>query len=128
MNPDTIRDYLQRAEMNEAQATALSRIFGEMATRSDVVRLEDRIGAFEERMDERFRAFEQRMDERFRAFEAEINGRIGSFEAGIGGRFSTFEERMDRKLNELKAELTWKIIAVVGFIVSVGTALNIFLG
>ncbi len=45
MNPETIRDYLVRAEMKEAQAEALSRIFSEMATKSDVVQLEERMRA-----------------------------------------------------------------------------------
>ena len=36
MHPDTIRDYLKRAEMNDAQAEALSRIFAEMATKHDL--------------------------------------------------------------------------------------------
>lgn len=45
MNSDTIRDYLRRAEMNEAQAEALSRIFAEMATKSDLLQLEERMRA-----------------------------------------------------------------------------------
>lgn len=66
MNPETIRDYLQRAEMSEAQAEALSRIFAEMATKSD--------------------------------------------------------------LADLRTDLTWKMIAVVGFFATASTLMNLFLG
>ncbi len=95
MKPEIIRDYLQRAEMTEAQSTALSHILGEMATRSDVLRLEDRMRSLEERMDERFRAY---------------------------------EERMDRKLSDMQSDMTWKIVALVSLIVTIGTALNILVG
>lgn len=45
MNPDTIRDHLLRADMNDAQAHALSQIFAEMATKSDLVQFEERMRA-----------------------------------------------------------------------------------
>ncbi len=77
MNPDTIRDYLVRAEMNDAQAEALSRIFSEMATKSDLVQLDERVRA---------------------------------------------------NLSELRADLTWKMIAIVGFFATASTLLNLFVG
>ena len=43
MHPDTIRDYLKRAEMNDAQAEALSRVFAEMATKHDLTQMESRL-------------------------------------------------------------------------------------
>ena len=52
MKRQIIQDYLQRAEMNEAQATALSHILEEMATRSEILRLEDRMISFEKRIDQ----------------------------------------------------------------------------
>lgn len=70
MNPETIRDYLKRTEMNEAQAEALSRIFAEMATKSDLIELEGR----------------------------------------------------------LRADITWKMIAIVGFFATASTVLNLFVG
>ena len=36
MDRALVQDYLEKSGMNELQAEALSRIFGEMATRSDV--------------------------------------------------------------------------------------------
>ena len=117
MKPDTIRDYLQRAEMEEGQAEALSLIIGELATRGDMIRLEDRVAAFESTIHLRFRAFEEKMDLRFRTFEERVDL-----------RFRASEERMDRKLASLQAELTWKVVGLVALIVSVGTALNLFIG
>lgn len=84
MNSDTIRDYLRRAEMNEAQAEALSRIFAEMATKSDLLQLE----------------------ERMRAELATLRTEIAN----------------------LRAEMTWKMIAIVGFFATVSTLLNLFAG
>lgn len=84
MNPDTIRDYLLRAEMKDAQAEALSRIFAELATKSDLIQLEQRM-------------------------RAELkNLRI--------------------ELADLRSELTWKMIAIVGFFATASTLLNIFVG
>lgn len=117
MKPEIIRDYLQRAEMTEAQSTALSHILGEMATRGDVLRLEDRMRSFEERMDQKFNAFEVRTDDRF-----------GAFEERMDERFRAYEERMDRKLSDMQSEMTWKIVALVSLIVTIGTALNILVG
>lgn len=110
MKAELIQDYLQRAEMAEAQSAALSHILGEMATRSEILQLEDRVPSYEKRLDTRFAAFEEMMDQRFAVFEEKI------------------DERMDRKLEALETEMTWKIFAIVTFIVSVSTALNIFLG
>lgn len=84
MNSDTIRDYLRRAEMNEAQAEALSRIFAEMATKSDLLQLE----------------------ERMRAELATLRTEIAN----------------------LRAEMTWKLIAIVGFFATASTLLNLFAG
>lgn len=84
MNPDTIRDYLLRAEMKDAQAEAFSRIFAELATKSDLIQLEQRM-------------------------RAELkNLRI--------------------ELADLRSELTWKMIAIVGFFATASTLLNIFVG
>lgn len=110
MKAEMIQDYLQRAEMTEAQSIALSHILGEMATKSEILRLESRMQAYEVTLDARFSAFEEKIDQRFADFEEKLN------------------ERMDRKLELLKSEMTWKIFAIVTFIVSVSTALNIFLG
>ncbi len=95
MNPNTIRDYLQRTAMDEAQAEALSRIFAEMATRSDVLILEEKVGSLEERIEQ---------------------------------RFVTLEEKFTGQMARLQADLTWKMIAIVGFFGTVITMLNAFIG
>ncbi len=139
MKRQIIQDYLQRAEMNEAQATALSHILEEMATRSEILRLEDRMISFEKRIDQRFDHFEERTDQRFEAFEARTDQRFEAFEARMEQRLDAFEERagiqsgaleerIDRKLSDMQSELTWKIVGLVGLIVTVGTALNIIVG
>jgi len=43
MDRELIRDYLQQTEMKQPQAEALSRIFAEMATKSDLTQLESRL-------------------------------------------------------------------------------------
>ena len=88
MNPDTIRDYLLRADMNDAQAHALSQIFAEMATRHDLHQLEER-----------------------------MRGELISLRADV---------RTD--LSDLRAEMTWKMIAIVGFFATASTLLNLFVG
>lgn len=45
MDRDTIRDYLELTSMIPAQAEALSHIFAEMATKSDLVELDARLDA-----------------------------------------------------------------------------------
>lgn len=93
MNRDTIRDYLQRAQMDHDQAEALSRVFDEMATKRDVARLEDRFKSLEERIELRFEA--------------------------LGEKFA-------KELAQRDAQLTWKMIAIVGFFATASTVLNLF--
>lgn len=77
MKHDTIRDYLIRSDMKEGQAEALARIFSEMATKSDL---------------------------------------------------NSLEQRMRSELANMRAELTWKMIAIVGFFATASTLLNLFAG
>ena len=132
MKPETIQDYLQRAEMSEAQSVALSNILGEMATKSEILRLEDRMRAYENRLDDRFAAFEEKIEQRFAAFEEKMDSRFAAFEEKMDARFAAFEDRMDeridRKLEALKAALNWKLVAFAGLIVTVDRALDILLG
>lgn len=75
MNSTTIRDYLRHTDMDEAQAEALSRIFAEMATKNDLLVLEERVAG---------------------------------------------------QMAHLKADLTWRMIAIIGFFGTVITILNAF--
>lgn len=63
--------------MNDAKAHALSQIFTEMATKSDLVQ---------------------------------------------------FEERMRANLSELRADMIWRMIAIVGSFATASTLLNLFVG
>ncbi len=77
---DTLMSYLPRDRNDE------------VATRSDIARLE-------ERMDQRFSAMEQRFDQRFVAMEERFDQRFTAMEQRIArmeGRFDRMEERMDR--------------------------------
>jgi len=78
MDRELIRDYLQRTEMNEAQADALSRIFAEMATRNDLV-------SSEERLNGRMASLEARLDARMAELEARLTWRT----IAIVGFFAT---------------------------------------
>jgi hypothetical protein len=83
MNRETIRDCLHRTAMDEAQAQAFSRIFAEMATKSDLL-------VFEEKVDM---------------------------------RLSVLEEKLAGQIAHLKADLTWRMIAIVAFL---GTGIILF--
>ena len=91
MHPDTIRDYLKRAEMNDAQAEALSRIFAEMATKHDLTQVEGRLVEME-------------------------------------GRLRVEMTLLKTDLQSLRAELTWKMIAIVGFFATASTVLTLYMG
>ena len=91
MHPDTIRDYLKRSEMNDAQAEALSRIFAEMATKHDLTQVEGRLVEME-------------------------------------GRLRVEMTLLKTDLQSLRAELTWKMIAIVGFFATASTVLTLYMG
>ncbi len=73
--------------MDRAQAEALSGIFSEMATKSDLHELEERV--------------ERRM--------------------------SVLEEKLSGQMAHLKSDLTWRMIAIVGFFGTFVTILNAFI-
>ena len=57
MERDLVQDYLMKAGVKQEQAEALSRIFAEMATKSDLLGLEHKMISLEQRMEARFDAF-----------------------------------------------------------------------
>lgn len=120
MDRESIQDYLHRAEMKEAQAEALSHILADMATRADV-------RVHEERVDKRLLTFEERIDNRIRLFDERVDKRFRVFEEMVDKRFRVLEERFAGDLARLKADLTWRIIAIVGFFGTVITILNAFI-
>jgi len=132
MNPDTIRDYLQRTAMDEAQAEALSRIFAEMATRSDLLILEKNVDSrglsLEGKIDVLSRLPRREDLVRSSSFEEKIDVRFRAFEERIEHRFVALEEKFTGQMARLQADLTWKMIAIVGFFGTVITILNAFIG
>lgn len=55
MDRELVRDYLEKSGMNDAQADALSRIFDQMATKHDLVLLE-------QKLEGRFLALEKKIE------------------------------------------------------------------
>ena len=110
MDRDLIQDYLQRARMEEAQAQALSRILVEMATKSELV-------ALEERLTSKIEALEARFTLQMEALETRFASQMAQLRAEIMGQMAQLESR-----------LTWRMIAVVGFFATAATVLNAFIG
>ena len=102
MNPDTIRDYLKRSEMNDAQAEALSRIFAEMATKHDLAVMEGRL--------------------------TDMEGRLRVEMTHLKADLQIETQAIRAEMQALRADLTWKMIAIVGFFATASTVLNLFLG
>ena len=84
MDREIIQDYLSKSGLKQEQAHALSRVFAEMATKNDLLVLEQRL--------------ERRLDE------------------------------LRAELAALEARLTWRIISVIVFLATVITLLNFFIG
>jgi hypothetical protein len=86
--------------------TASRKRWGDVATKDDLSRVDERFGARLDAMDERFTA-------RFDAFTA----RFDSMDERFGARFDALEERFDLKLessaNELRADFRGEITAAI---------------
>jgi hypothetical protein len=105
MDRETMQDYLEKSGLNQEQAHALSRIFAEMATKSDLQLLSQKFDALERRVEQKFEAFELKFEQKFEAF-----------------RLATQSD-----LSRLEARLTWRIIGSIIFLGTVITLLNAFI-
>jgi hypothetical protein len=70
MGRELVEDYLNRAGMSANQAEALSRILAEMATKSDVLLLEQKLIAMEQKFEKRLSELESRLTGRIVAIVA----------------------------------------------------------
>ena len=120
MNHETIRDYLIRADMKDGQAEALSRIFAEMATKSDLKLLRRDIDNLEERMRAEFSALRGEV----RTELATVRGEFDSFRGDVRTDLAT----MRAEIATMRAELTWKMIAIVGFFATASAIFNVVAG
>lgn len=82
MERDLVRDYLEKSGMNQQQADALSRVLDQMAARSDLLLLEEK----------------------------------------MEGRFLGLE----KKIEAVKGELTWRMFAAVALLAMLMTLLDVF--
>lgn len=94
MDRELIQDYLERTGMKDAQAEAISRILGDLATKSDL---------------------------------GMVKSDLAMVENGLRAELRVLEERVDKKLEALKADLTWRMIAMTIFLATVMTLLNLFI-
>jgi uncharacterized protein YPO0396 len=106
MNRELIKDYLQRAEMSEVQAEALSRILAEMATKNDLQLLEERV------------------DKRFSVLE----GQMALLRTELTGQMSQLRSDLTGEMAQMRADLTWRIVALIVLFGTVITIINTFVG
>jgi hypothetical protein len=132
MDRELIQDYLRRAEMNEVQSEALSRILAQMATKDHLLVLEEkserRFGVLEERFERRFGVLEERFERRFGVLEEKFERRLGILEAGLEGQMARLGAEIKGEMAQLRADLTWRLIALIIFFGTVITVLNAFVG
>jgi len=79
MDRELIQDYLTKTGMNDVQAEALSRIFAEMATKSDM------------------RSLEQRLDSRMSALEQKLESKISALEQRLESSLQIFDQKLDKQ-------------------------------
>jgi len=103
---DRLEEALGSAPAESLMASLPPQGWGDVATKDDLSRVEERLGARFDAMDERFTARFDAMDERFNA----------RFE-GLSDRFDGLSERFDLKLessaNELRADFRGEISAAI---------------
>jgi len=121
MDRELIQDYLQRAQMHEAQAEALSRIFAEMGTKSDLLVLNRDVSG-------RMESLEARLSGRMESLEARLMSKMESLESRLMGQMAQQKAETGVQMAQLESRLTWRMIAVVGFFATAATILNAFIG
>jgi hypothetical protein len=120
----------QRRALQEAARTALGEEEGdtlmalfpavntELATRQDVERAQERLGA-------RLAAMDERLDERLVAMDERFDARLVAMDERFHARLVAMDERFDARLAVTAAELrahTWKVV------VGTGVALSLAMG
>src|SRR5690606_31917020 len=101
MNRELIREYLEQTAMEPVQAQALSRIFAEMATKTDLAQLDARLTG------------------QMAELDARLTGQMAGLEARLTGQITG-------RMAELESRLTWRIIAIVGFFATAVSLLNVY--
>src|SRR5690606_27273406 len=128
----TVKDYLLRTEMDEAQAEALANILDELATTDEVLRLEERLVGQMQAMAERLmgkpNALEERLFGRTNALEKRLSGRMNTLEERLFGRMDVLEQRHAGEMANLRDVLTRRMIAIVGVFGTIVTIVNAILG
>jgi DNA anti-recombination protein RmuC len=104
---EAFRQLRKEGGFSKKQADAIVGAFGdpdkEVATQSDVERLEEQIEGVEERLTQRIEGVENRRTQRLDEVEKRLDGRI-----------EEVEERLDERLDEVEKHLTQRIEGVDG--------------
>ena len=125
MHAATVEVMTKKAHFDSNTAMAVAEAFDIAIQHAQLVTipmLDVRLGELRSEMNARFAEAEARWDARFAAFKSEIearflamDARINALEARMLHGFALMDERMDKKIEALKAELVrWVFLAVLG--------------
>lgn len=128
MKRETIQDYLEKSGMGQQQADTLSRILDEMATKSDIVALDQKIDHRFSLLGQRITDLEQRIDEQFIAFKSEMRTDWDQFRSEMRSDQKLFKSDIRGELKDMEARLSWRFFGGVLFLAAVITVLNTFVG
>jgi hypothetical protein len=120
MNSELLQDYLLKSGMNAPQAEALSRVFADVATKDDLKSLEGSLQADMRTLEGRLRADLLMVD-------AGVKADLRTFEGRWKADLDVLEHKIGGKIESLKADLTWRIIASLGLLATLMTLLNFFI-
>lgn len=97
MDRELLHDYLLRSGMDESQATALSHLLAQTATRNDLLVMETTL-------------------------KADLRLELQLLKADL----QELEHKFDGKIESLKADLTWRMIGSLVLLATIMTLLDVF--
>lgn len=128
MKRELLQQHFRKSGFDDMQSDALGGVFDEMATSSDMALLRSElvgdIRALRAELKGDMSALRTELRGDMAALRAELKGDMAALRAELTGEMKDLRTEM----SDLKADLTWRFVALTAFFATVTALVNIFVG